>query len=229
VKAKNARFLGVNILSELDTPQEYYIDAAALKLYFLPPPPQHGSGQSVQDSLVLSVAGSTLIDLADVKHVHLVNLTVAYGRRGGIAADQVENVVVANCSGACGWTNVSCHRDANDDSICCCVFQCSRAGQTGSSSTAPTPESLVTRRSKRFPLAACAHSVTVENRSVLIVPRDAKDKDDAGVLIMERVFLCDLQARLCTIPAAAGSRRRAETDAVCSQVSILQRRTQAVS
>ena len=124
VKAKNARFLGVNILSELDSPQEYYIDAAALKLYFFPPP-QHDSEQSIQDSLVLSVAGSTLIDLAGVKHVHLVNLTVAYGRRGGIAADQVENVVVANCSGACGWTNISCHRDTNDHSMWCCLLLCS--------------------------------------------------------------------------------------------------------
>ena len=34
----NARFLGVNILEELDAESEYFISEAERRLYFLPPP-----------------------------------------------------------------------------------------------------------------------------------------------------------------------------------------------
>jgi hypothetical protein len=39
----HARFYGVNLLSELDQPGEYYIDEAKLQLYFLPAGGQVGS------------------------------------------------------------------------------------------------------------------------------------------------------------------------------------------
>ena len=91
-----------------DAPGEYYIDEAALKLYFLPPKASSesrpdGSTAAANEQLILSVNGSTaLIDITNVrhllpfpshcmlvfplilatflqvKHVNLANLTVAY-------------------------------------------------------------------------------------------------------------------------------------------------------
>ena len=37
VTESNARFYGVNLLTELDQPGEYFIDRAKLRLHFLPP------------------------------------------------------------------------------------------------------------------------------------------------------------------------------------------------
>jgi hypothetical protein len=97
VKA-NARFMGVNILAELDAPFEYFIDEATLMLYFFPPATWSPTATDNAAELVLSVSGTHLIGLDNVKHVSLVNLTAAYGRWSGIDAQQVEAVRVLNCS-----------------------------------------------------------------------------------------------------------------------------------
>eukprot|EP01052_Picozoa_sp_SAG31_P006616 SAG31_NODE_306_length_17979_cov_7.825447_3_plen_672_part_00 len=94
----NARFLGVNILQELDAEEEYFIDESALTLYFLPPkasPLSSWSTAVVQP--ILSVSGRSLIHLEHVKHVTISGLTVAYGRWNGISAQQVESVNIVNC------------------------------------------------------------------------------------------------------------------------------------
>jgi hypothetical protein len=93
-----ARFYGVNILAELDAEGEYYIDEATLMLYFSPPAAWAATATDSASKLVLSVSGTHLIGLDNVKHVSLVNLTAAHGRWSGIDAQQVEGVRVLNCT-----------------------------------------------------------------------------------------------------------------------------------
>lgn len=92
----HARFYGVNLKSELDSPGEYYIDEAELALYFLPPlssPPSSWSGRNLP---TLSVNASSLINATAVQHVSFQNLTVAYGRAVGIEASAVSSMIVRN-------------------------------------------------------------------------------------------------------------------------------------
>ena len=93
---RNARFYGVNLLSELDVPGEYFIDEKALQLYFLPP---GGITQIASKPIVLSVNASAVVTLATgTKHVQLVNLEVGFGRGPGIDAGGVSHVLIKNCT-----------------------------------------------------------------------------------------------------------------------------------
>jgi hypothetical protein len=94
VVKNNARFIGVNLLCELDTKGEYYIDEKAQMLYFLPPAPL-SSG-----SIVLSAnqSGAVVSIGIGTQHVQLVNLTIGFGRKEGISAPAVDNVLIQNCT-----------------------------------------------------------------------------------------------------------------------------------
>ncbi len=90
----NARFYGVNLLSELTEPKEYYIDEGTQTLYFMPPAPLTSAAivlSANQSAAVVSLGSGT-------QHVHLVNLTVGYGRRQGISAPAVDFVLIQNCT-----------------------------------------------------------------------------------------------------------------------------------
>jgi hypothetical protein len=60
VVKKNARFYGVNLLSELDTAGEYFIDEKALQLYFMP----LGDGAVSTKPATISVNHSAVVSLA---------------------------------------------------------------------------------------------------------------------------------------------------------------------
>ena len=95
VVKKNARFYGVNILSELDEGSEYFIDEKAQKLYFMPPEGQPITAKPV----TLSVNHSAVVGLAaGTAHVQFTDLTVGFGRSTGVAATTVDNVLVDNCT-----------------------------------------------------------------------------------------------------------------------------------
>lgn len=87
-----ARFYGVNILSELDVPGEYFIDVTAERLYWMPPP----GGPAQGAEAVLSISPS-LIALAPgeaLAHVTFEGLNFFYARGVGVALSAGGNVDV---------------------------------------------------------------------------------------------------------------------------------------
>lgn len=88
---RNARFYGVNLLSELDQPGEYFIDEEALHIYFRP------EGSISEKPLLLSVNSSAIITMKNgTNHVQLVDLEVGFGRGVGIDAQGVSQVLIKN-------------------------------------------------------------------------------------------------------------------------------------
>jgi hypothetical protein len=79
-----ARWMGVNLLCELDAPGEFYIDTERLLVYFIPPEPPAG----VDGPLIalMHQAGGVLNVTADARNVSISDLSVVNGRHAGILA-----------------------------------------------------------------------------------------------------------------------------------------------
>eukprot|EP01052_Picozoa_sp_SAG31_P026426 SAG31_NODE_2393_length_5793_cov_18.326484_6_plen_465_part_00 len=88
----NARFFGLNILSELDTPGEYYIDSRGM-IYYWPEFPQ----EQWSDMPVIS-ASDVAVTLDGVSYVSLEGVKIAHAKTVGVMATNVTNVVVKNCT-----------------------------------------------------------------------------------------------------------------------------------
>jgi hypothetical protein len=88
----NARFFGLNLLSELDAEQEFYIDKAG-RIYYWPATPI----ESWTDDPIVSV-NMTAVGLDGTSHVALENVTVAHARGTGVSASGVTDVVLRNCT-----------------------------------------------------------------------------------------------------------------------------------
>ncbi len=84
-------YYAFNILAELDSPGEWYLDRAAQTLYFWPTAP-------VQTSDVLMSLAPTLVTLRDVSNVTLRGLTLEAARETGLTVDGGENVRVSACT-----------------------------------------------------------------------------------------------------------------------------------
>ena len=93
----NARFYGVNILSELDAPNEYFIDVVNSLLYWMPPVGGAGAAQevwlSVSPNLVLTAPGATVANIA------FSGLGFFYARGVGLQLSAV-NASVSGCTSA---------------------------------------------------------------------------------------------------------------------------------
>ena len=90
----NARFYGVNLLSELDSEGEYYINESTRTLFFLPP-----NGTLDQPVLLSTNDSAAVITLRDgTHHVQLQNLVVGFGRKEGIRATSVDHLLIRNCT-----------------------------------------------------------------------------------------------------------------------------------
>ena len=85
------RFCALNLLEELDTPGEYYLDRENAKLYFWPPAPIE------TDSVVLSLLQEPVIQIKDASNVTVKGLTVACCAGNGIQVVGGKSVCIESC------------------------------------------------------------------------------------------------------------------------------------
>jgi hypothetical protein len=88
-------FVVLNLLEELDSPGEWYIDRAAGILYFWPPQ-DLASGE-----MLVSMLNTPLVEMHDAAYVTFRDMTFEAGRRFGISitggtSDRIENCTVRN-------------------------------------------------------------------------------------------------------------------------------------
>jgi hypothetical protein len=94
VAKPHARFYGLNLLSELDTPDEYYIDAKG-KIYYWPASPPEAWSSAPHVSVNM-----TAVKLDGTSHVTLENVTVAHAR-GARAASPAQWAVLSGIATRC--------------------------------------------------------------------------------------------------------------------------------
>jgi hypothetical protein len=85
-------YVAINILEELDSPGEWFVDDATGMLYFWPPTPMKGSLVQV------SILEDPIIALEGTKHVQLKGLTVEAGRGIGIYVERSHYTLIAGCT-----------------------------------------------------------------------------------------------------------------------------------
>ena len=94
VPKKNARYLGLNLLSELDAPGEYYIDAVEARVYYLP----IGGAASLAAEAPVVTLNTTALTLDGTSHVHVSGMTYAHARVTGISARNTTGVLIQGCT-----------------------------------------------------------------------------------------------------------------------------------
>lgn len=87
--AAKRRFYFFNVLEELDSPGEYFVDRRAGKLYFWPPKP---GGE-----VVASLVEQPLVQINNAKNICLSGLNIEAGRNGGVRIDGGSGIRIENC------------------------------------------------------------------------------------------------------------------------------------
>jgi hypothetical protein len=94
--APNARFVGLNLLAELDSPREYYLEptpAGAVLLHYFPSAPPASWATNPR----LSMAASAVV-ATNVSFVSFEGLRFAHARGVGVRLQSVMDSVVRNCT-----------------------------------------------------------------------------------------------------------------------------------
>jgi hypothetical protein len=89
--AKERRFFAQNILAELDSPGEWFVDRKAKKLFYYPVAP------IAHSQLVLVTNSAPLIGLTHVRHLKINGLKIEYNHGTGISIKQGEDIEIAGC------------------------------------------------------------------------------------------------------------------------------------
>lgn len=85
------RYCALNLLEELDTPGEYYIDREQGRLYFWPP------ATITAGDAVLSVMKDPVIQIKDASHIHLQGITISCCAGSAIQVEGGKEIVVRSC------------------------------------------------------------------------------------------------------------------------------------
>ena len=88
---KGAPYVGVNLLCELDSPGEWYLDRSTGLLFFWPPSPVDKA------EAVVSVLEKPLFTLDDTSHVVFRRLVFEAGRKHGVVINGGAGVLLAGC------------------------------------------------------------------------------------------------------------------------------------
>ncbi|MBI5474803.1 MAG: right-handed parallel beta-helix repeat-containing protein, partial [Ignavibacteriae bacterium] len=88
----NQRFYFLNILEELDTPGEWYLDRTNGVLYFWPPGPMRNG------SVTVSMLDAPLISLDSASYLTIRDLNFGYSRNSGIIVSGGDHCVIGGCS-----------------------------------------------------------------------------------------------------------------------------------
>ncbi len=91
---KDQRYYAVNVLRELDSPGEWYLDRRSGEIYWLPP----ANLETAKAITVLSVCEDPFVTMDDVSHVILLGLTFQEGRGDGIHVQGGADCLVAACT-----------------------------------------------------------------------------------------------------------------------------------
>jgi hypothetical protein len=86
------RIYFLNVLEELDSPGEFYVDAHSGMLYFWPP------ASLEQKTVRVSLVEQPLVDLKNVSHVTLRGLTIECTRGDGIRVEGGSDVLIDHCT-----------------------------------------------------------------------------------------------------------------------------------
>ncbi len=85
-------YVAINILEELDSPGEWYIDETSGILYFWPP-------TDMKDALIqVSILEDPIIALEGTEHVTLKGLTIEAGRGIGVYIERSNHTLIAGCT-----------------------------------------------------------------------------------------------------------------------------------
>lgn len=114
-----ARWMGVNLLSELDARKEFYIDTEQFRVYFFPPEPPSGVDGPVV--ALMYQPGGVLNITSAAQNVTISDMSVINGRHAGILVEagvvglQIERVVV-HAHGTHGIVMIGAHGGSIIDS-----------------------------------------------------------------------------------------------------------------
>ena len=86
------RFRGVNLLSELDMPGEYWVDRERGLIFWYAPDSFNGEGTTVSD-----FAGDYIFVLDDARDVSFIGLGMCGSRGGALSVNGGENLLVEDC------------------------------------------------------------------------------------------------------------------------------------
>lgn len=89
---KGQRFRALNLLCEIDTPGEWYLDRESLTLYFWPP------ADPERAVVELSLGDFPMVEMNNVSHVALKGLTWELGGADGIVVGGGERCLIAGCA-----------------------------------------------------------------------------------------------------------------------------------
>ena len=88
---KDARWYALNLLSEIDTPGEWYLDRDTGTLYFWPP-------AAVSSAKAYVAMLGTMVSIKDASYVTLRGLTIEMNRGTAVRVDDSSHVQIAGCT-----------------------------------------------------------------------------------------------------------------------------------
>ena len=99
---RGARFYGMNMLSELDHEEEYYINASERALYFMPPAAsfsdEGASSPLLGDAAAVLSINDTVLNITGARWLHLSGLTIAHSTGNGVEANGAQHITIENCT-----------------------------------------------------------------------------------------------------------------------------------